>query len=86
MAQQAWRQHLCSTRTQLQSLAQRSGFGIWRCCSCVIGHRHGSSDLIPGPGMPYASGRPKKKKKNGMEDGVLPLPNLLSLELSQGGV
>ena len=63
MAQQAWRQHLCSTRTQLQSLARRSGFGIWRCRSCVIGHRHGSSDLIPGPGMPYASGRPKKKKR-----------------------
>ena len=32
------------------------------CCSCSLGHNC-SSDLIPGPGTPYASGQPKKKEE-----------------------
>ena len=37
------------------------GKKIRHCCSCSIGHNC-SSDLIPGPGTPYAVGWPKKKK------------------------
>ena len=38
---------------------------IPHCCSCGLGHDCGSF-LMPGPGTPYAAGRPKmiKKKKS----------------------
>ena len=51
MAQQDW-WRLGSTGKQVQSPTQYSRLRIWRCRNC-------SSDLIPGPGTPYASGRPK---------------------------
>ena len=35
----------------------------YSCCSCSVGCNH-SSDLIPGPGTPYAMVWPKKKKKS----------------------
>ena len=35
------------------------GLKIWPCCSCRLGH-NSSSDLISGPGTPYAAGQPKK--------------------------
>ena len=53
------RQHLRSTGTWVQFLAQHSGLRIQRCQSCGLGHDCGS-DLIPGP---HAMGRPKMKKK-----------------------
>ena len=45
-----------SAGTQVYSLSPYSGLRIRFCCSC-------SSDLILGPGTPYAMGQPKKKKK-----------------------
>ena len=36
------------------------GSGI--CCSCGVGHNCGS-DLIPGPGTPYAMEKEKKKEE-----------------------
>ena len=53
--------HLWSTETQIQSLAQHSGLRILHCLSCDIGGNC-ISDLIPGPGTPYAMGQPKNKK------------------------
>ena len=47
---------------QVWSLAQQSGLGIWRCCSCSLGPNCGL-DLIPDPITPYAAGWPKKKQK-----------------------
>ena len=35
---------------------------IWRCHSCCL-VQDSSSDLIPGPGVPFATGWPKEKKK-----------------------
>ena len=46
-------QSLCSAGTQIQSLAWYSGLRIQHCHSCGIGCSCGS-DLIPGPGIPYA--------------------------------
>ena len=48
--------------TQVCSLSQYSGLRIWCCCSFGLGCDCGL-DLIPGPGVPYAVGQPKKKKK-----------------------
>ena len=45
------------------SLAWHSGLGIRHCCSCEITGHNCGLDLIPGPGTPYATGKPKKKKK-----------------------
>ena len=45
-----------SVRTQVQSPAQCSGVKDPCCPKCT-------SDLIPGPGIPYVTGQPKKKKK-----------------------
>ena len=39
-----------------------SGLRICHCRSCGLGGDCGS-DLIPGPGTPYAAGRPKMKKE-----------------------
>ena len=39
--------------------ARPSALRIWRCLRCTLGHNFGL-DLIPGPGTPYAAGRPKK--------------------------
>ena len=58
--QDQWR--LCSARTQVHSPARCSGFRVWHCCRCDIGHNCGS-DLIPGPGTPDAGERPKRKRK-----------------------
>ena len=55
-------QHLGSPGMQVQSPAQHSGLRIWRCGSCSLGCNDGS-DLIPGPGTPYAVGQPKKGEK-----------------------
>ena len=52
------RQHLGSPEAQVGYLAQHSGLWIRHCCSCGYG-----SDLIPGPGTPYAMGWPKKRKR-----------------------
>ena len=41
---------------QVQCPAWHSGLKIRHCHSC-------SSELIPGPGTPYAVGSPKKRKK-----------------------
>ena len=38
------------------------GLRIWHCPSFSLGC-NGGSDLIPGPGTPYAEGQPKKKKR-----------------------
>ena len=43
-----------------------SGLRIWSCHSCSLGDKRGS-DLIPGLGMPCASGQPKKKKEEEKE-------------------
>ena len=48
--------------TQVQSLVQHSGLRIQHWCGCGYG-----SDLIPGPGTPYAVGWPKKKKERKTE-------------------
>ena len=63
MAQQEL-QHLWSTRTQVQSLAQRSGIRIQHSCSYHVGCNC-DSDLIPGPRTTSAMGRQKKKKERG---------------------
>ena len=55
-------QLLGSVGTQVQSPAQHSGLGIWCCRSYGLGLDCGS-DLIPGPGTPYISGKPKMKNK-----------------------
>ena len=51
-----------SAGPQVPALARHSGLRIWRCCGCGLssglGHSCGS-DLIPGPGTPYATGQPK---------------------------
>ena len=49
-------------RTQVWSPAWHSGLRIQHCCSSTAGHSC-DSDLIPGPGSPYATGWPKKTKK-----------------------
>ena len=51
VAQWDQRRHLCSTRTP-----------VWL-KDAVVGGNY-SSDLIRGPGTPYAEGQPKKEKKN----------------------
>ena len=63
LAVSQWDQkHFGDTGTWVQSLAQNSGLRIHCChrcslvCSCGL-------DLIPGPGTPYAMGRPKTKNK-----------------------
>ena len=53
---------LGSTGTQAQSLAQLSGLGIRHYHGCSLGCDC-SSDLIPGPGTPYAARQPEKKKE-----------------------
>ena len=67
--------HLGSTGTQVQSPARHSGLRIWHCGSSGLGHDCGS-DLIPGPGTPYALGRPKmkNKQKQGQRVGEEPPP------------
>ena len=47
---------------QVQSLAWHSGLRIWHCHNCGVDYNC-SSDLIPGPGTPYAMGQLKKKEK-----------------------
>ena len=54
MAQQDW-QCLGSTGTRIQTLAWHSGLRIQHFFSCNLDHNSGS-DLIPGPGTPYAGG------------------------------
>ena len=51
---------------QVRSPAQHNGLRIQHCHSCDLGHNCGL-DLIPSPGTPYATGWPKKKKKNCLE-------------------
>ena len=53
---------LCSAGTRVQSSARHSGLRIQHCHSCSLGCNC-SSDLIPCPGTPHASGQPKKKKE-----------------------
>ena len=55
-------QHLGNTVSWLQFLAWHSCLRICCCCSFSLGGKCGS-DLIPGPGTPYATGQPKKKAK-----------------------
>ena len=52
------------------SLAWCSGLKIPRCGSCGIGHNCGS-DLISGPGTPYATEWPKKKKQRKKPWGII---------------
>ena len=61
MAQWDW-WHLGSAGTQVRSPAWHGGLRIWYCCSCGLG-LNCSSDLILGPGTPYAAGQPKNKKQ-----------------------
>ena len=56
MAQWDW-WHLGSTGLQVRSPARHSGLRI-RCCR--LGCNYGL-DMIPGPGIPYATGWPKMK-------------------------
>ena len=51
--------HYCKMGLEVRSPAQHSGLRIWCCSSCSWDHDC-SSDVIPGPGTPYAVGRPKK--------------------------
>ena len=55
--------HLGSTGMQVRSLAPHSGLRIGHSHSCDVGHNCGS-DLIPGPGTPYAAGQQTKIDKN----------------------
>ena len=55
-------QCLWSAGMQVRIPAQHSGLRIWRCCTCSVGCNCGSH-LIPDPGTLYASGDPRKKKK-----------------------
>ena len=55
-------QPLGNAGTQDPSPAQHSGLRIQRFCSCSLGCNF-SWHLITGLGTPYATGRPKKKKK-----------------------
>ena len=55
-------QPLGSAKTQVRYLARHSGLRIW-CCHCYGLGYNCCSDLIPVPRTPYATGRPKKKKK-----------------------
>ena len=59
-------EHLGSTGTQVQSPAQHSRLRIWHCCSCGLG-QNCSLDLMPGPGTPCATMRPKKEKEKERE-------------------
>ena len=61
MAQWHW-WPLGSSGMQVRSLAQHSGLRMQCCHSNGLGQNYGS-DLIPGLGMPYATGQPKKKRK-----------------------
>ena len=49
------------TRMQVRFWAWHSGLRIQHCHSCGLGRNCGS-DLMPGPGAPYAVGWPKKEK------------------------
>ena len=40
--------------SRFDSLARHNGLRIWHCHSCSLGQNCGSN-LIPGPGTPYAS-------------------------------
>jgi len=53
------KQRLGSVGMQVQSLGWHSGLRIWHCCSCGLGRICGL-DLIPGLGIPYATGQWKK--------------------------
>ena len=53
-------QHLGVLGQRFDSQPRHSGLRIQHCSSCDLGHNCGS-DLIPGLGIPYASGRPKVK-------------------------
>ena len=55
-------QSLGNTGIQVWSLAWHSGWRIWCCRSCSLGHSC-RLDLIPGPGTPYALGGGGGKKK-----------------------
>ena len=55
---------------QVQSPTQHSGLRIRCGHNFGLGHNCGS-DLLPGPGTPYASGQPKFKKKKGKESDSL---------------
>ena len=57
-----WDQCLWRAGMQVWSLAWYSGLGIQYCHSCGIGCNCGLH-LIPGLGIPYASGRPKKQRR-----------------------
>ena len=61
VVQQDW-QCLGNAGTQVWSLAQHGGSGIWYCHSCSLGGNRGSS-LILGPGPPCTVGQPKERKK-----------------------
>ena len=54
--------HLGTTGTQVWSLVGHRGLKIQLCHSYSLGHGWGP-DLIPGPGTPYATGWPEKKRK-----------------------
>ena len=54
--------HLGSAGTQVRPPAWRNGLRIQPCRSCGLGHNYGS-DLISGPGTPYALEWPRKEKK-----------------------
>lgn len=53
---------LCCARTEVRSLAQHGGLGIWCCHSFSLGQDSGS-DLIPGLGTTCAAGPKNEKKK-----------------------
>jgi len=59
--QWAW-WHLGNAGTQVRSLAWHSGLRIQHCHSCSLGG-DSSSDLIPGPGTPYAVEQGEKKRR-----------------------
>ena len=61
MAQQGQR-CLWSASTRVGSPAWSSGLKDQHCPSCGVGGNCGL-DQIPGPGIPYAMGQPKKQKK-----------------------
>ena len=65
------------TRRRIQSLARHSELQIWCCHSCSLVCYCGS-DLIPGPGVPYKTGWPKKKKNDECSQ---PLPWWIYIDL-----
>ena len=85
MVQQDLR-YLGITGTQVGSPAWNSGLRIRHCHSCSLG-QNCSSDLIPGPGIPFAVGQPKMRgEKRGNSHHGVAETNLTSIQEDAGSI